>query len=116
MRDGYRRAAGAKPLLASPFPRGPSAGTRDDMGYVIAGILVLLLVAGFVTFMVMNSATKGGAPSIDPDPSPLGDTTQHTSETPGPERPSRPEERQLGDAGAGTGPQPGSERLADRPQ
>ena len=55
------------------------------MGYVIAGIVVLLLVAGFVTFLVMNSMSKGGsaargdasAPGVGGDSSPLGDTTEH---------------------------------------
>jgi hypothetical protein len=54
------------------------------MGYVIAGILVLLLVAGFVTFLVMNSMRKGnsvapdsGSAGIGTDPTPLGDTTEH---------------------------------------
>jgi hypothetical protein len=73
------------------------------MGYVIAVILVLLLVAGFVTFLVLNATRKGGAagpsdpgaegnPSgiMAPDESPLGDTAEHA--------------------------QPESERLADRPR
>jgi hypothetical protein len=63
------------------------------MGYVIAGIIVLLLVAGFVTFLVMNTMRKagdastddrtarqgerGGTPGIGEDPTPLGDTTEH---------------------------------------
>jgi hypothetical protein len=66
------------------------------MGYVIAAILVLLLVAGFVTFLVMNSMRKGagrgsgdpsapqsergGPPGIGEDPTPLGDTTEHAGE------------------------------------
>jgi hypothetical protein len=114
------------------------------MGYVIAGILVLLLVAGFITFLVMNSMRKSGpaardtgGPGIGEDPTPLGDTTEHagqqtdrgtTAEDPernpgeddagqgfDPERPAKPEDRQLRDAGASSGPQPESERLADRP-
>ena len=114
------------------------------MGYVIAGILVLLLVAGFVTFLVLNSMRKGSARSdhsgpagIGPDPTPLGDTSEHAGEhTTGgetaedPERnpgeagydpsapsaePQRPEDRQRRDAGA-TSPQPESERLTDRPR
>jgi hypothetical protein len=116
------------------------------MGYVIAGILVLLLVAGFVTFIVLNSMRKGSARSdhsgpagMGPDPTPLGDTSEHAGEhTTGgetaedPERnpgeagydpsgpgpgpaPERPEDRQRGHAGA-TAPQPESERLADRPR
>jgi hypothetical protein len=115
------------------------------MGYVIAGIVVLLLVAGFVTFMVMNSMRKGGpaardasGPGIGGDPTPLGDTTEHagtqtgrgtTAEDPernpgeddaaqgfDPARPAKPEDRQLRDAGADRGSQPESERLADRPR
>jgi hypothetical protein len=115
------------------------------MGYVIAGILVLLLVAGFITFLVMNSMRKSGPaapgagpPGVGQDPTPLGDTTEHagaqtqqgtTAEDPernageddaarglDPERPARPEDRQLRDAGADSAPQPESERLADRPR
>src|SRR3954451_14094310 len=116
------------------------------MAYVIAGIIVLLLVAVFITFLVMNSMRKGGpaargdagAPGIGEDPTPLGDTTEHagqqteggtTAEDPernagednaaegvDPARPARPEDRQLRDAGASTAPQPESERLADRPR
>lgn len=116
------------------------------MGYVIAGIFVLLVVAGFITFVVMNSMRKGGpaaggdagSPGIGGDPSPLGDTTEHageqtsrgtTAEDPernagedeagqglDPSRPARPEDRQLRDAGSGGAPQPESERLADRPR
>jgi hypothetical protein len=110
------------------------------MGYVIAGILVLLLVAGFVTFIVLNSMRKGTARSdhsgpagIGPDPTPLGDTSEHAGDqttggatasdperNPGeagydPSAPAqRPEDRQRGNAGAS--PQPDSERLADRPR
>ena len=62
------------------------------MEYLIPIVLVLLLVSGFVTFMVLN-ATKQSKPSeaensedSDPktmaasDPSPLGDTTEHAGE------------------------------------
>jgi hypothetical protein len=113
------------------------------MGYVIAGIIVLLIVAGFITYLVMNSMRKGssvaaddGQPGIGGDETPLGDTTQHAGEqTAGGETaqdaernagvdpsagPARPEDRQLGNAGAPTNapqaPQPESERLADRPR
>jgi hypothetical protein len=60
------------------------------MGYVVAAILVLLLVAGFVTFLVMQatrrsspatSDTSDDTPGIGRDPSPLGDTTQHTEDS-----------------------------------
>jgi hypothetical protein len=54
------------------------------MGYVIAAIVVLLIVAGFVTFVVLNSMRKGsakaeddGTPGIGQDETPLGDTTEH---------------------------------------
>ncbi|HYI20357.1 MAG TPA: hypothetical protein VD836_16685 [Solirubrobacteraceae bacterium] len=58
------------------------------MEYVIPILLVILLVAGFVTFLVMNAAKKGGAnaegdpgpPGIGPDETPLGDTSQHAGE------------------------------------
>src|ERR687885_57892 len=66
------------------------------MGYVIAGIIVLLVVAGFVTFLVMNTMRKspssgtadpsarqgdrGGTPGIGEDPTPFGDTTEHAGE------------------------------------
>jgi hypothetical protein len=66
------------------------------MGYVIAAIVVLLIVAVFVTFLVMNSMRKGagsgsqdqsadesergGPPGIGEDPTPLGDTTEHAGE------------------------------------
>ncbi len=64
------------------------------MGYVIAAIIVLLLVSGFVTFVVLNATRRSGqaGPSdpgsegnpagiAAPDESPLGDTTQHSSAT-----------------------------------
>jgi hypothetical protein len=59
------------------------------MGYVIAGLVVLVLIAGFVTFLVMsatsksgpNAADEDGPPGIGPDDeTPLGDTTQHAGE------------------------------------
>jgi hypothetical protein len=58
------------------------------MGYVIAGILVLLLVTAFVTFLVLNSMRKRGpvargdtgTPGVGADPTPLGDTTEHAGE------------------------------------
>jgi hypothetical protein len=68
-------------------------GYANRMGYVIAAILVLLIVAGFVTFLVMNSMRKGaggqgsdpsadqsgrgGPPGVGQDETPLGDTTEH---------------------------------------
>ena len=63
------------------------------MGYVIALIIVLLLVAGFITFMVLNASRRGGnagpadpggegnpAGIAAPDPSPLGDSAEHAGE------------------------------------
>jgi hypothetical protein len=55
------------------------------MEYVIPILLVILLIAGFVTFLVMNATKKGGAnaegepgpPGMGTDDTPLGDTTQH---------------------------------------
>jgi hypothetical protein len=107
------------------------------MGYVIAGMIVLILVAGFITFFVMNATKKSGraGPSdpggegtpagiASPDESPLGDTTQHAGD--------QQEGRTVDDPehGSGTAPddkprvgdpgpeaqQPESERLADRPR
>jgi hypothetical protein len=102
------------------------------MGYVIAGILVMLIVAGFVAFLVMNSMRKGagagtadpsarqsdrsGPPGIGEDPTPLGDTSEHAdsdSAEGGDDAargqdpagaPSRPEDRQMRDAGASQRP------------
>jgi hypothetical protein len=93
------------------------------MGYVIAGILVLLIVGGFVAFLVMNSMRKGagagtadrsapqsdrgGPPGIGEDPTPLGDTSEHadddSAEGYDPAAQPRPEDRQMRDAGAGSG-------------
>jgi hypothetical protein len=58
------------------------------MEYVIPIILVVVLVAGFVTFLVMNATSKGGPnaagddgpPGMGPDQTPLGDTTEHAGE------------------------------------
>jgi hypothetical protein len=108
------------------------------MGYVIAGIVVLLLVAGFVTFFVINATKKGGraGPSdpgaegnpagiASPDPSPLGDTAEHSGDQQQGQTVSDPEHRGGRDP-AGGGPrvgdpgpearEPESERLADRPR
>jgi hypothetical protein len=50
------------------------------MGYVIAAVLVLLIVAAGVTFFVLRSTRTGQEASIaEPDPNtPLGDTDQHS--------------------------------------
>lgn len=64
------------------------------MGYVIAALLVLLLVGGFVLFLVISATRKSntsdaGDPGADPnalgivgadDESPAGSTDQHTRE------------------------------------
>lgn len=65
------------------------------MGYVVAGIVLLLLISGFITFLVMNAAKRGhpartdgtagdgaddAAPGIGADASPLGDTHEHAGE------------------------------------
>jgi hypothetical protein len=63
------------------------------MGYVIALIIVLLVVAGFVAFMVLNASRRGGNPGPSdpgadgnpagiaaPDSSPLGDSAEHAGE------------------------------------
>jgi hypothetical protein len=58
------------------------------MEYVIAAVLVVLAVAGFVTFMVLNATSKrspaardSGPPGIGPDErTPLGDTPEHSDE------------------------------------
>jgi hypothetical protein len=63
------------------------------MGYAIAIILVVLIVAGFVTFLVMNATRKSdtsdaqdpGADSnplgiIGSDGTPVGDTDEHAGE------------------------------------
>ena len=113
------------------------------MGYVIAGIIVLLIVAVAVTWLVMSATSRRQQPTaiVAADETPMGDTAQHAGEQSesgatvsdpesaergidpaggeqpgggeGPQRPERPEDRQMRDSGA---PQPQSERLADRPR
>ncbi|HET8949361.1 MAG TPA: hypothetical protein VFN44_02590 [Solirubrobacteraceae bacterium] len=64
------------------------------MGYVIAAIVLLLLVAAFVTFLVLNATRRAGgagprrpheegrpAGIAAPDESPLGDTAEHSGAT-----------------------------------
>ncbi|MGH2945430.1 MAG: hypothetical protein ACRDPC_04075 [Solirubrobacteraceae bacterium] len=109
------------------------------MGYVIAAVVVVLVVAGFVAFLVLNSTRKGGPnprgggpPGVGPDEqTPLGDTDQHAGEqTREGETVRAPEgegrERGGGTAGGegGVGGEgegsrtvtPESERLANRPR
>ena len=51
------------------------------MGYVIAGILVVLIVAAAITFFVTSAAKRKGQASIAaPDSTPLGDTEEHAGE------------------------------------
>ena len=108
------------------------------MGYVIAGILVLVLVGGFITFFVMNATNRSGranpsdpggegtpAGIASPDDSPLGDTTQHAGDQQEGQTVNDPEQEGQESAGGpkarvgDPGPearQPESERLADRPR
>ena len=63
------------------------------MSYVLVGILVLLLVGVFITFMVMQATKKSShatatdsddaAPGQSADDAPLGDTEQHAGQQPG---------------------------------
>jgi hypothetical protein len=60
------------------------------MEYVIPLVLVLMIVGGFVTFMVLNATRRGqesdasreadGTPGIGEDDTPLGDTSEHAGE------------------------------------
>ena len=58
------------------------------MAYVIPIVLVVLLVGGFVTYLVLNATKKSGpvadsdadAPGLGGDETPLGDTTEHAGE------------------------------------
>jgi hypothetical protein len=104
------------------------------MGYVIAAIVVLLLVTGFVTFFVLNATRRSGAAAPSdpgdegtpagiaaPDDSPLGDTTQHaegqTSEGEAPSSGDQDRRPRVGDPGPeATAPESESERLANRPR
>jgi hypothetical protein len=97
------------------------------MGYVIAAILVVLIVAAGITFFVTSATRrKGQAKIAAPDEgSPLGSTDQHaepdsasrndgtTDPTPGV---GGPGEGGVGGEGEGSRPVPESERLADRPR
>jgi hypothetical protein len=109
------------------------------MAYVIVGLLVLALVGGFVTFFVINATKKSGSASpsdpgaegtpagiASPDPSPLGDTTEHSGDqqegrtTTDTESAGEGDDRsaakpRVGDPGP-EAQQPESERLANRPR
>jgi hypothetical protein len=64
------------------------------MSTLIPAFLLLVLVAGFVTFLVVNSTRRrgqyrddvvhdedaSGPPGIGPDETPLGDTAEHAGE------------------------------------
>jgi hypothetical protein len=55
------------------------------MGYVLAAIIVLALVAGFITFFVINATKRKSENPADiaaPDETPLGDTSQHSGVDP----------------------------------
>jgi hypothetical protein len=108
------------------------------MGYVIAGILVVLLVAAAIAVWVSSAASrKGQAQIASPDEgTPLGDTSQHAGEQSAagttvedPEGSSRdagttdpepgvggPGEGGVGGEGEGSRPVPDSEQLANRPR
>jgi hypothetical protein len=94
------------------------------MGYLIAAILVLLLVAAFVTYLVLNATRRSGSagpadPGAEgnpagiaaPDESPLGDTTQHSGADAEGGRAREPRESEQS-----TDTRPESERLANRPR
>jgi hypothetical protein len=112
------------------------------MEYVIPAVILLVLIGGFVTFLVINATKKSGpvadrgdegAPGIGQDPTPLGDTTEHageqsregaTTEDPDAGAPRRRDDPDIAHPGEGEGerhiegvderPRPASERLADR--
>jgi hypothetical protein len=108
------------------------------MGYVIAGIVVLLLVTGFITFFVLDATRRSGraAPSdpgaegtpagiASPDPSPLGDTTEHAGDQQEGQTVDDPEQDDAGESESrkprvgDPGPEaqaPESERMANRPR
>ena len=86
------------------------------MEYVLPVVLVILLVGGFVTFLVLNATEKGGpaagrgegVPGIGADETPLGDTSEHADHREGEaQQPPRIEREQ-------EPAQPESEKLADR--
>ena len=86
------------------------------MEYVIPVVLVILLVGGFVIFLVLNATKKTGpvadadegVPGIGSDETPLGDTSEHADHDEGRGEPPARLERDPDP------PQPESERLADR--
>jgi hypothetical protein len=101
------------------------------MGYVIVAIVVLLIVAGFITFSVLNATRRSGkaGPSdpgaegspagiASPDETPLGDSAEHAGDTAGhaaDEGSGQDDAPRVGDPGP-EATAPDSERLADRPR
>lgn len=85
------------------------------MGYVIAAILVLLVVAAGVTFFVLRATRTGRSPAsiVAPDDrTPLGDTDQLSGE-----QGTEGRRKVSGGEAEGSGPvEPESERLANRPR
>jgi hypothetical protein len=58
------------------------------MEWVVIVVLLVLLIGGFVAFLVLNASKKSGPvagdegpPGIGPDETPLGDTTEHAGDT-----------------------------------
>jgi hypothetical protein len=66
-------------------------GTRPAVTYVIVAVVLVLVIASFVTFMVLNTTNRRGAAAREPAPpgigadeeTPLGDTPEHTDERTG---------------------------------
>ncbi|MGI8623903.1 MAG: hypothetical protein ACR2NB_10580, partial [Solirubrobacteraceae bacterium] len=91
--------------------RTPLRGTATLMGYVIVAIIVLLVVAGGVTFLVMRATSSGSSGSTPASPEPgdptaAGDTQQLADED------------ASGRGGAGgpiSGPHPGGREPAQDP-
>jgi hypothetical protein len=57
------------------------------MAYVIVAIVVVLLIAGFVAYLVTNTSRRSGAAAVDEDTpgvgrdaTPLGDTAEHAGD------------------------------------
>ena len=57
------------------------AGSEIRMGYVIAAIILVLIVAAAIALFVRNATERRGQASIAaPDSTPLGDTEEHAGE------------------------------------
>ena len=97
-----------------PFTGQSERGSADSMGYVIAAIIVLLLVAGGVMFFTLNATRRSGTAEpgepgaegtppgiVAPDESEAGDTTQHSEADEGAAvDPSGADRPRVGDPGA----------------